>query len=113
MMANEEVKTAVESAKWCANTIRLNKKIGNRDIANKENDGCCYAIERCLQVIEQALDDRDKLHCLVAEMCDYIGLDDLAPYDDYDKIIKAFREYADENEILRVDKNTRKKDGGE
>lgn len=110
---NEEVKQALESAKWCTNTIRLNKKIGSRDIANKENDNCCYAIERCLEVIEPALEDRDKLHCLVAEMCDYIGLDDLAPYDDYDKIIQAFRKHADENAILRVDRSMRKKDGDE
>jgi len=56
---------------------------------------CCDRAELKEQV--------SNLQSLIASMCDYVGLDNLAPYNDLEQIDKEFREYADKMAITRID----------
>lgn len=51
---------ALEIARQRLNTIRENTKIGNRRIADEENEACIKGIETCLSDIEKSLNEGEE-----------------------------------------------------
>ena len=64
--------------------------------------------KECLSIIEQELKEKKKYKDFVQEICNYIGLDNLFPYNDLKEIEKQIKTIADNSHWIAVKQDQKK-----